>query len=69
MEGAGLVFDASDNVTAGTITRMDIDLNSDQGAINGGDINISGLNITATADLAAHRQQCLQPVRHRAAGQ
>ncbi len=53
IEGTGLVYDASPNVTGGTLTRIDIDVGSDQGAVNGGDINISGLNITATADLSA----------------
>jgi serralysin len=53
MEGTGLTYDGSGNVTGGTITRIDIDLLSNQGAVNGGDINISGLNITASADLAA----------------
>lgn len=53
MEGSGLTYDGSGNVTGGTITRIDIDINSDQGALNGGDINISGLNITNTTDLGS----------------
>jgi Ca2+-binding RTX toxin-like protein len=53
IEGSGLSFDASNNVTAGTLTRIDIDIASDQGTTNGGDINISGLNITASGDLGS----------------
>lgn len=54
IEGSGLTYDAGgDDLTGGTITRIDIDINGDQGAPNGGDINIDGLNITNTTDLGS----------------
>jgi Ca2+-binding RTX toxin-like protein len=53
IEGTGFTYDGSSNLTSGALTRIDIDVGGDQGALNGGDINISGLNITASADLQA----------------
>ena len=52
IEGTGFAYDPDgDDLTGGTITRIDIDIGGDQGAINGGDINISDLDITNAQDL------------------
>lgn len=51
VEGSGFTYDASSNLTGGSISRIDIDLAGDQPSANGGDINISGLSITLTPDL------------------
>ncbi|WP_134682038.1 hypothetical protein [Paracoccus ravus] len=52
-EGTGFTHDGSRNLTGGTLTRIDIHIGADQPALNGGDINISGLNITSATDLGA----------------
>ena len=53
VECNGFTYDTGNNLPGGTISRIDIDIASNQGAINGGDINISGLAITNAIDLAA----------------